>query len=1025
MTYEIPQELEYNEILIFGLTANQLGYALLFGVPALLAFFKLPLGVYARTAIALFPLSLAVLFMFFDFSNAIKSWKYFLSFRNALLFSPKMKEFLPIHKISDSSITIKRKGRERKIAVLKAEPINFRIKNSDERNAVIAGFQKFLDSLEHPIQIVMGTEPLNLDIYSKSLESRAEMVAELTKNPDYLAHFSAYKKHIEETIKAGSMMNRNFYIAIPEIDTIGLDIQASICRESLKNAGIESKRLSNDELTQMLAGFFNDLLEEDGEKEGKISDISEENYLHCIIAPKEIENNIDYIRVDKKYCKVISTVGYPRLVEPGFLDKIITTNGDFDISLHIEPFPIEATMVMLNKELQKQRADLYAAQLKGTLNPSLEIKYADTRTVLENLQKGTEKLFNISLYINCKSNTQDELNLITKKVESELNGLMIIPKRPLFRMGQGIKSTIPLSINELGIKRNITTKPLSAFFPFTSQFLQIDEKGVWFGLNKNDVPIIRDIFSLTNPNGLILATSGSGKSYFAKLNISRHLLNGTRVIVIDPQTEYSELCRKFNGQVINISRANLVINPLDLMGHDYAEKRLSLIDLMKVMLGELSDIQKADLDKAITLTYDRKGITNNPETWSNKPPILKDLLNELESLGRKATVIEKPTYQSLINRLSMYVDGVFSFLNRHTKFDFDNYFVCFNIGDMPKQVKPVIMFLILDYVYMKMKSDKERKLLVIDEAWSLLARTEDSSYIFEIVKTCRKFNMGLLLITQDVADLLSSEAGNAVLANSSYTLLMRQKPAVIENVSRTFHLSYAERDKLLTSGLGEGILLIENEHTELKIISSKEEHDIITTNPDEILIKEKESNKKDAIPKYEKEVSIKLDIQKGFYNKAGLTPEEIQFLLSHEYIISSHVGLGGGQRKDYLLKPRANESAQHFFLVKAIEDYIMQFTSQVELFNSVKPDIVFTAGRKEYAVEIETGTTYDSDKRKLAAKASLLSKYYPDRWFFVVTKSEYAYKYKEIGKTYTRKNIEQAIREIFRNVHSAQKPPKK
>jgi type IV secretory pathway VirB4 component len=189
----------------------------------------------------------------------------------------------------------------------------------------------------------------------------------------------------------------------------------------------------------------------------------------------------------------------------------------------------------------------------------------------------------------------------------------------------------------------------------------------------------------------------------------------------------------------------------------------------------------------------------------------------------------------------MYSDGVFSFLNTQTNIDFDNNFVCFDIGGMPKQVKPVIMFLVLDYVYMKMRKSIDRKLLIIDEAWSLLSRTEDASYIFEIVKTCRKFNLGLLLINQEVEGLLTSEAGKSVLANSAYTLLMRQKPAVIEQVQETFHLSKPERDYLLTAGIGEGILLVDDDHTEIKVMASEEEHRIITTNADELLAQKNQS----------------------------------------------------------------------------------------------------------------------------------------------------------------------------------------
>ena len=228
--------------------------------------------------------------------------------------------------------------------------------------------------------------------------------------------------------------------------------------------------------------------------------------MHYLIAPKKIKNFRDYLDVDNKLNRIISAKGYPRMVEPGFLDKIITTSGDFDLSIHIEPYSIESTMVMLNKQLQKQRADLYSAELKKSVNPSLEIKYKDTRNVLENLQKGQEKLFNVSLYINCKADNLEELNLLTKKIQSELNSIMIIPSIPNFRMVQGLKSTTPFACDELKSKRNITTKALSAFFPFTSRFLEIDDSGIWFGSNKNKIPIIKDIFKFTNPNGCILAT---------------------------------------------------------------------------------------------------------------------------------------------------------------------------------------------------------------------------------------------------------------------------------------------------------------------------------------------------------------------------------------------------------------------------------------------------------------------------------------------------------------------------------------
>jgi len=1007
MAYEIPQQLEYKEKIAFGLTFKQLAYALFFGFIAFVIHKRMELLTLKWTLISI-SLLLGSAFMFLDIEKHFKNWKHFLTFRKAQLLDNKTKKFIGLQKIEGSLAHIKQNKKSYKIAVIQVQPINFMIKNTEEQEVIIKNFQRFLNSLDFPIQILMTTDSLNLDIYIKDLEQRVEK----TKNKIYEKLFEGYKNHLSDIINNADMMDRSFSIIIPEKEN--MDAQIHVIQEKLNAIGLKNKLLKDEALTKVFTRFFNNMLEDDDKSSYAKQKLNKDNLLDYTIQPKVMKNKPSYFQINNKANRIITATGYPRQVEPGFLDRIITTEGDFDISIHIEPFDIETTMVKLNKELQKQRADLYAEQNKDMINPSLDIQYNDTLKTLEQLQKGTQKLFNISLYINCKANYLDQLEIISKRVESELNSSMIIPKKPLFKMAQGIKSVMPICYNALNEKRNITTEGLSAFFPFTSQFLEIDNTGIWMGQNKNNIPVIKDIFKLTNPNGCILASSGAGKSYTAKLMIARHLLNGTKVIVVDPQSEYVELSKRFKGQLVTLSRSSkTIINPLDLMGHDYAEKRLALIDLFSIMLGGTSEIQKAVLDRALTRTYEKKGITYDDETWDKTPPIIGDLLNELELMSKKATVIEKETYRSLINRLSMYADGVFSFLNRQTKINFNNTFVCFNIGDMPKQVKPVIMFLILDYVYMKMKKDKQRKLLVIDEAWSLLRNQEEDSYIFEIVKTSRKFNLGLLLITQDVDDLLKSDSGLALLSNSSYTILLRQKPSVIETVKKTFRLSQTILDILLTADKGEGIFICENEHSELKIIASEEEDKIITTNPDVLAKRETRKIKETKEEVTSPEIKL-MDTEKRYYLKKNLSPENIDLLLNKGYIISNHVPLGGGQRQDYLLKQNPDESASHFFLVKAIEEYVKLFTKNVKLYETKKPDVIFSANGEKWAFEIETGTVFQKNPPQFFKKVKLLKKEFGKNWLFIVTESKYSYVYNRFGKTYTRKNIERKIRSIFK-----------
>jgi type IV secretory pathway VirB4 component len=944
--------------------------------------------------------------------------------------------------VKDNLIYTQRK----RIAVLKIEPINFSIKPTGEQEAIALAFQKLLNSLDFPIQLLMTTETLNLEEYLENLK------ANIGTEKNSLKIFEEYQNHIKNIVKENSVMNRNFYLVIPESSSI--DIQLKICEDRLNNLNLKASRLTDKELKAIFnkicnseaENFFPEKIKNDIDCIKVITKLeTDENYKKRL---KEHKKELEELKKNKKkndkkekfekdkldleytFQKIIYASGYPRIVEAGFLDRIVSCSGNFDLSMHIEPYSLENTMVNLNKELQKQRADLYAAKLKSQLNPSLEIKYADTQKILENLQKGKEKLFNISLYINCKARTKEELDLLTKKIESELNSLLIMPKQAPFRVVQGFKSCLPIAENTLGEKRNITTAALSAFFPFTSSFFKFDKTGIWFGLNKNNIPLIKDIFKLSNANGVCLATSGSGKSYMAKLFISRYLLNGTKVIVIDPQGEYVNLVKRFKGQRIDLSRTSeTIINPLDLMGHDYPEKRLALMDLMPVMLGELTEPQKSWIDKALTKAYESKGITMDDESsWNNTPPVLKDVLIALMQMEKRAITLEKSTIRSLINRLDIYVNGVFSFLNKQTKINFDNKFVCFDIGNMPKQVKPVVMFLVLDYVYMKMKSDLERKLLVIDEAWALLGRTEDASYIFEIVKTCRKFNLGLFLINQEVEGMLASEAGRSVLANTSYTLLLRQKPAVIEDIQKIFHLSNTERIALLTAGVGEGLLLMDDDHSEIKIVASEIEHRQITTNADEILAnKEKQDEHKqeqnitkknvavEALAK-QRSVNISVDENKGFYRHRDLKLDDLKYLTHRGYKQYSFQGILSSKKELYILKPRFNETAQHFFLTYDIANYLKTLTEKVWLFETKKPDIVFEINNQKYAIEIETGILY-KDKKAISEKVEALNKEYGKNWFFVVTNRNFYPKYAQLGETYTKLSVVKKILQIVRSVN--------
>ena len=1006
MTYEIPQSLQYKERVVFNLTIEQFVYAAVAGLLAFLIYAKLPLVLSARIILASIPIAIAVPFMYFDLWNKISDLWGWYRFRQCSMFNPALKKYLQLLAVEQNCYHLQTKQGVKRVAVLSVEPLNFGIKPKDERDSIMYAFQKLLNSLDFPIQLTMYTEDLDLGKYLSQLGDRVRKAGSAITR----TLFDAHGNYLDGLMKERPASNRKFYVVVPE-SAMGLVAQVRIIDEMLQGMNLKTARLSGRLLINILIKFF-------ANPRGRTDLLKKDKSLYNIVAPEFITNKPNHIKVNEYYNQVVAAVGYPRVVEAGFLDKIVTASGNFDLSIHIEPFPIETTMITLNKELQKQRADLYAAELKHSFQPSLEIQYADTKGVLDSIQKGQEKLFNVSLYINAKAKSVEELDVLSRTIQSQLNSILIIPKVPKYRMAQGLKSMLPFGLNALGIRRNITTQALSSFFPFTSPFLILEKGGVFLGLNKNRLPIIKDVFSLSNANGAILATSGSGKSYAAKLLISRYLTNGTKVIVIDPQDEYSKLTEKYGGSVITISKnSSTMINPLDLLDHEYSDKRLALLDLFNIMFGQLNESQRAVLDKAVTKTYADFGI--GPDDYIGKvPPTLSDLYVSIEKLSKDANVYERGSYTMLLNRLSMYVDGSFSFMNRQTNIDIDKDFVTFNIGSMPKQVKPVMMFLILEYIYARMKHDRNRKLLVIDEAWSMLQHAQEQGYVFEIVKTCRKWNLGLLLITQDVADLLNSNAGRAVLANTSYTVLLRQKAAIMRSVESVFNLSFAEREHLLSANVGEGILMMENDHQEIKVMASAEEHNLITTKPDELIV-ERPDIPVDT-PLNARKLIQELDLECDVYKSSTLHPSQDEFLRKNNFQLGKHIHPYEHGFGRYHVKKRGNEGQPHVFLSWIIYQELLNYSSKVRRIyisrQDLNPDIVFTNEKgEEVAIEVETGSNHKYHYEYLQQKFRNLDSQYPNRWCVFLTNAQYKPRYETMtnAPVMLRKHVRRFLQKQF------------
>ncbi len=569
------------------------------------------------------------------------------------------------------------------------------------------------------------------------------------------------------------------------------------------------------------------------------------NTLRDLIAPSALRINQNSIEVSGKYARTFFVLSYPRFISVNWLEPIISLDNPMDMSMFVYPMETEDIMKKLRNKVGRIESDITMGQEKGNVrDPMLETALSDVEGLRDKLQQGTERYFRFSLYFTVYANTDKELEKISATVASLLGSKLIIAKQAILQMEQGFNSTLPLGNDELAIATNMNTEPLSTTFPFVSSELTSND-GILYGINRhNNSLILFDRFQMENANSVVFAKSGAGKSYAIKLEILRTLMLGADVIVLDPENEYKHLSDAVGGSFMNISlNSDSRVNPFDLPLAIEGESNedilrasvVNLLGLMNLMLGKLNPTEEALMDRALWETYAKKDITATSDFSSIDPPIMEDLV---EILGGMVGG------ESLAQRLTKYTQGTFAgIFNQQTNVNLDNQFVAFSVRDLEDSLRPIAIYVTLNFIWNTVRSKLKKRVLVIDEAWWMMQHEDSARFLFGIAKRARKYYLGVTTITQDVSDFLASPYGKPIVTNSSIQLLLKQSPAAIDLIAETFFLTEGEKYLLLESGVGEGIFFAGLKHVAIKIIASYMEDQIITTDPRQAL--ELEQAKKD------------------------------------------------------------------------------------------------------------------------------------------------------------------------------------
>lgn len=542
-----------------------------------------------------------------------------------------------------------------------------------------------------------------------------------------------------------------------------------------------------------------------------------------VLSYEAMEEQPDYLLLDGQYVRTLFISGYPFVAVSGWLDHLINFNHDADVSYHITQVDSLQALPKLHRKITElestRRAMIRAGKIVG---PEVSDPLESAMELRDKIQRGQKKLFQMSIYVTLRADTLEELDKVTKLLETTLSARLFYTKVARYQQVEGLQSILPRGEDILNQKRNLDSSSASLAFPFMSSEL-VQESGILYGVNKsNNSLVILDRFALHNANSIVFAQSGSGKSYATKVEILGQLMQGTKVIVIDPEREYKRLAESVNGTYIKLSaKSKEKINPFDLKTtnhtrRDSSEHVQDLTEVVSLLAEGLDAAEKAAVDKSILKTY---------RTSGRRMPLLKDLYGELKRLG----------HLGLCERLEKYISGSLAHVfNEQTNIKLDNRLIIFDIKDLPESLRQIMMMIIANFVQNEVKAKPEKRLLVIDEGWMLLEHEESARFVAGLVRRARKYYLGVSIITQQANDFLQNTYGRAIASQSALRILMRQDTTTIRNVVLEFNLSEYEQSFLLTCERGDALIIADQNHVAVQVVASDKEHPLITTNPAEL-----------------------------------------------------------------------------------------------------------------------------------------------------------------------------------------------
>ena len=705
------------------------------------------------------------------------------------------------------------------------QDINYQLAQQEDKTAIFeewCSFLNFFDSSIH-FELSFMNMSTDADAFEKSIripyqndgfdDVRAEYGMMLRQQLQKGNNGLTKTKYLTFGIEADSMKQ-----AKPRLDHIEVDLMNNFHR-----LGVAAKLLDGKERLQLMHSMFHMGDQEKFRFDWKWlpkSGLSVKDY----IAPTSFAFPGSRIfRMGKLY----GAMSYLQITASDISDQLLKDFLDMDsseiVTMHIQSVDqnkaikqIKHTITELDRsKIEEQKKAVRAGYDMDIIPSDLATYGNDAKSLLKELQSQNERMFLLTFLVLNTGSTRQELETNVFQANSIAQKHNCNLRRLDYQQEQGLMSSLPLAYNQIEIQRGMTTSSTAIFVPFTTQELFQDGKeALYYGLNalSNNL-IMVDRKKLKNPNGLILGTPGSGKSFSAKREITNAFLTTSDdIIVCDPEAEYAALVTRLKGQVIKISPSSTqYINPMDI-NSNYSEEDnpialksdfiLSLCELVVGGKEGLQPVEKTVIDRCVHQIYQTYFENPGPEQM----PILEDLYNALLKQEEKEA-------RHVATALEIYVKGSLNLFNHRTNVDVNNRFVCYDIKELGKQMKKIGMLIVQDQVWGRVTANRSAGKCTryyVDEFHLLLKEEQTAAYSVEIWKRFRKWGGCPTGITQNVKDLLTSREVENIFENSDFIIMLNQAAGDRQILANTLNISPHQLSYVTHSGEGEGLLFYGN-----------------------------------------------------------------------------------------------------------------------------------------------------------------------------------------------------------------------